>query len=91
MLLFNCQWSYLIFQPQEYGADEFDLQKDALKSGQKVVVVDDLLATGGTLEAAAKLCDMAGASVLAHCVMFELDFLKGRERLSDQVLSLVRY
>ena len=75
---------------KEYGVDEFDMQKDALKPGQKVVVVDDLLATGGTLGAAAKLCDMAKATVIAHCVMFEVDFLKGRERLTHPVVSLVR-
>eukprot|EP00116_Pleurobrachia_bachei_P003906 sb/3464168/ len=57
---------------KEYGVDEFDMQKDALTPGQKVVVVDDLLATGGTLEAAAKLCEMAKATVITHCIMFDM-------------------
>jgi len=77
---------------KEYGADEFDLQKDAFQPGQKIAIVDDLLATGGTLEAAAKLCEMLGGVVSAHVVVFELEFLEGRKRLGDvPVVALVKY
>ena len=77
---------------KEYGADEFDLQKDAFQAGQTVAIVDDLLATGGTLEAAARLTKMLGGVVSAHVVVFELEFLEGRKRLGDtDVISLVKY
>jgi len=77
---------------KEYGFDEFDIQIDALKAGDKAVIVDDLLATGGTLEAAKMLCDKSKAEVMAHCVIFELEFLNGRDKLNDTpVISLVKY
>ena len=55
------------------------------------MLVDDLLATGGTLAAATKLVAMCGAEVMAHSVMFELESLKGRDCLTEPVLSLVQY
>jgi len=76
----------------EYGTDKIEMHVDAVKPGQKVVVVDDLLATGGTLEAAAKLVERAGASVMELACIVELTFLPGRKKLSKyQVHSLVSY
>jgi len=76
----------------EYGTSQLDIHEDALKRGDKVVIVDDLLATGGTAMAAAKLVEMLGARVHAIAFVVELGFLKGRERLRDyEVLSLVTY
>tara|TARA_B100001113_G_scaffold13360_1_gene10305 strand:- start:3 stop:512 length:510 start_codon:yes stop_codon:yes gene_type:complete len=75
----------------EYGTDTIQIQADAIKSGQRVVIVDDLLATGGTLEASVKLCEKVGGEVVGCSVVIELDFLNGRENLSTPCKSLVNY
>ena len=76
----------------EYGESQLDIHVDALERGQRVVIIDDLLATGGTAVATAKLVELLGASVAALAVVVELAFLGGRERLRDyQVFSLLRY
>lgn len=76
----------------EYGVNTLCIHKDALKKGDKVVIVDDLLATGGTALAAAKLVEKAGAEVLGFAFIIELVDLKGRELLKDyDVLSLMDY
>ena len=76
----------------EYGTSQLDIHEDALKRGQKALIVDDLLATGGTANAAAKLVELLGAKVHAMAFVVELEFLKGRDRLRDyDVLSLVTY
>jgi adenine phosphoribosyltransferase len=76
----------------EYGTDTINMHTDALKPGHKVVIIDDLLATGGTLAAAASLVERAGASVAGIGVVVELTFLDGREKLSGYDLcSLVTY
>ena len=76
----------------EYGESQLDIHTDALKRGQSVVIIDDLLATGGTAAAAAELVAMLGASVVAIAVVVELAALGGRERLHGiQTSSLVRY
>ena len=76
----------------EYGTDKVEMHIDAVSPGQKVLLVDDLLATGGTIEACARLLERSGARVLACAFLVELSFLKGRERLKDlNVFSLVRY
>ena len=75
----------------EYGTDKIQIQADAIKSGQRVVIVDDLLATGGTLEASVKLCEKVGGEVVGCSVVIELDFLNGRENLSTPCKSLVNY
>lgn len=75
----------------EYGTDTIQIQADAIKSGQRVVIVDDLLATGGTLEASVKLCEKVGGEVVGCSVVIELDFLNGRENLSAPCKSLVNY
>lgn len=65
----------------EYGSNCVEIQKDCVKPGQRVVILDDLLATGGTLEAAIKLFQDAGADVVGTACMIELTFLEGRKRL----------
>mgnify|MGYP001334436203 FL=1 len=75
----------------EYGTDTIQIQADAIRSGQRVVIVDDLLATGGTLEASVKLCEKVGGEVVGCGVVIELDFLNGRENLSAPCKSLVNY
>lgn len=76
----------------EYGSAELEIHKDALKPGQKVVIIDDLLATGGTMEAIIKLVEKLGGEVVRICFVMELAGLKGRERLKDySVESLVVY
>jgi adenine phosphoribosyltransferase len=76
----------------EYGQAELHVHIDGFKSGARVLLVDDLLATGGTLEAACKLIVQAGAQVLSCCVLVELSGLKGREKLRPhEVFSLIRF
>jgi adenine phosphoribosyltransferase len=76
----------------EYGTSQLDIHEDALKRGQKALIVDDLLATGGTANAAAKLLELLGAEVHGITFVVELAFLNGRERLREyDVLSLVTY
>ncbi|MDH5509307.1 MAG: adenine phosphoribosyltransferase [Nitrospinota bacterium] len=76
----------------EYGTDSMEMHIDAVKPGQNVVVVDDLLATGGTFEAAAKLVERAGATAQELACIVELTFLPGRQKLSRySVHSLVTY
>ncbi len=65
----------------EYGQDEIEVHADALVAGERVVLVDDLIATGGTAEAAVKLLRQLGAEVMAACFVIDLPELKGAERL----------
>jgi adenine phosphoribosyltransferase len=75
----------------EYGTDTIEIQADAISPGQRVVVLDDLLATGGTLNAAISLCRKVGGEVEAAACIIELSFLRGRERLDVPVHSVVAY
>ncbi len=76
----------------EYGSSQLDIHQDALQRGDKVVIIDDVLATGGTAMATAKLVELLGASVSSFAFLIELSFLNGRERLRGyDALSLVRY
>ncbi len=76
----------------EYGSAEIEMHKDAVKPGQKVVLIDDLVATGGTIEAAAKLVEMLGGEVVKMVFVMELAGLKGRERLKKyDVESVICY
>ncbi|MCD2345318.1 adenine phosphoribosyltransferase [Clostridium guangxiense] len=76
----------------EYGKDSLEIHKDAIKPGQKVVIVDDLLATGGTIEAVAKLIEKLGAELVGIEFVIELTDLKGRDKLKNyDVMSLVKY
>lgn len=75
----------------EYGDDRLELHADALQAGQRVVVIDDVLATGGTAAAAARLVERTGASVERFLFLLELGFLAGRSRLGDvPCSSLIR-
>ena len=76
----------------EYGTDTLEIHKDAVRKGQRVIVVDDLLATGGTAKATAQLVESIGGEVAGMAFVVELDFLKGRERLAKyDVMSLLHY
>lgn len=76
----------------EYGQGSLELHKDALSAGDRVVVIDDLLATGGTAAAAGELVQSVGAEVIAYAFVLELDGLEGRARLQPTpVLSLLQF
>ena len=76
----------------EYGVDTLEMHIDGVARGQKVLVVDDLLATGGTADAACKLVELLGGYVSALAFVVELSFLNGRERLQGRdVITLVTY
>ncbi|MEZ5465663.1 MAG: adenine phosphoribosyltransferase [Lysobacteraceae bacterium] len=76
----------------EYGSDSLEVQTDALSPGSRALLVDDVLATGGTLAAAAQLVRDCGAEAVASTVLIELEALKGRERLDGMSLhSVLRY
>ena len=73
----------------EYGSAEVEMHKDAIKPGQKVVLVDDLIATGGTIEACAKMIEMLGGEVVKIIFLMELAGLKGRDKLQKYDLASV--
>ena len=76
----------------EYGSNTLEIHEDAIKKGQRVIIVDDLLATGGTAEATAKLATLLGAEIAGLGFVVELDFLKGRDKLKQyDVFSLLHY
>jgi len=76
----------------EYGTDTLEMHEDAIKKGQRVLLVDDLLATGGTISAVTEMCERVGAVIVGLSFMIELDFLNGRERLKGRrINSIVRY
>ena len=76
----------------EYGSAEIEIHKDAIKPGQKVVIIDDLIATGGTIEASLKLIESLGGEVVKIVFLMELAGLKGRERLKGyDVQSVLCY
>jgi adenine phosphoribosyltransferase len=76
----------------EYGTDRIQMHADAVKPGQRVLLVDDVIATGGTMEAAAKLVEEAGGTVAGMAFLIELAFLKPRERLAGRDLfALITY
>jgi adenine phosphoribosyltransferase len=76
----------------EYGTNALELQSDAFKGGSRVLIHDDVLATGGTSKAMAKLVEQLGGEVVGMAFIIELDFLKGREQIADyDVFSLIHY
>ncbi len=75
----------------EYGTDRLEIQADAIPPGARVVLVDDLLATGGTMQAAVQLLQQAGAHVPAAAALIELTFLGGRARIGVPFEALVAY
>jgi len=77
----------------EYGTDTLEIHADAVQSGTKVLMVDDLLATGGTMKACCDLIDMLGGEIVGVTVLIELGSLRGRDRLKpyDHVHSVINY
>ena len=76
----------------EYGTNTLEIHKDAIQKGQRVLIVDDLLATGGTAEATAKLAEALGGRIAGLGFVVELEFLKGRDKLKGyDVMSLLKY
>ena len=84
----TAKWTYEL----EYGTDTLEIHKDAIRPGQRVIIVDDLLATGGTANATVQLAKSLGADIAGLGFVVELDFLKGREKLAGyDVFSLLHY
>ena len=76
----------------EYGKNEVHIHADSIKSGENVVIIDDLLATGGTVEATIQLVEQLGGKVVGIAFLIELEALKGREKLKDyNVYSVLTY
>jgi len=76
----------------EYGSNTLQIHRDAIQKGQRVLIVDDLLATGGTAEATAKLAESLGATIAGLGFVVELSFLNGRGKLKNyDVMSLLHY
>lgn len=76
----------------EYGENSLEIHKDAIRPGQRVLIVDDILATGGTVSATAELVRRLGGRIIGYAFLAELDALKGRTKLGDApVVSLVHY
>ncbi len=76
----------------EYGTDKLEIHTDAVKSGQRVLIVDDLLATGGTIQATCKLVEKLGGEVAGILVMIELRFLNGRDKIKEyDLFTLLKY
>ncbi len=76
----------------EYGTNEIHMHKDSIKPGQNVLIVDDLLATGGTVDATVSLIEEMGGNVVGIAFLIELEFLKGRDVLKDyDVFTVLKY
>jgi len=76
----------------EYGSNTIEIHVDAVESGEKVLIIDDLLATGGTAAAAQELLSQAGANLVGLLIVIELSFLNGREKLNGiPVETLITY
>lgn len=76
----------------EYGKATIEMHKDSIKPGQKVVIIDDLIATGGTIEAIIKLVEQLGGEVAGICFLMELQGLNGRDKLDGyRVESVIKY
>ncbi|KAH8726155.1 phosphoribosyltransferase-like protein [Phaeosphaeriaceae sp. PMI808] len=74
---------------KEYGSDFFQMQADGVSAGQKVLIVDDIIATGGSASAAGTLVKKLGGSIMGYVFILELDFLKGRDKLDAPVYTLL--
>jgi adenine phosphoribosyltransferase len=84
--------TYRVEYELEYGSNALEIHRDAIERGQRVLIVDDLLATGGTAVATAKLVSSLGGEIAGMAFVVELDFLKGREKLGAyEVFSLLHY
>ena len=77
---------------KEYGKDSFEVHEDAIQKGENVLIVDDLLATGGTVSATIELVEKLGGNVVGCCFLIELTFLGGQEKIKNyDVFSLIQY
>lgn len=85
--------TYQMTYDLEYGSDCLEIHQDAITPGQRVLIIDDVLATGGTMGAALRLADKLGADVLGVSVLIELTFLNGREKLHpyDRINAVLKY
>lgn len=84
--------TYQVEYDLEYGSNKLEIHRDAFTPGARVVIIDDLLATGGTVAAACQLVEMAGATIEETAFLIELTFLNGRERLAKYpVFSMIQY
>jgi adenine phosphoribosyltransferase len=76
----------------EYSKDAFEVHEDSIEKGENVLIVDDLLATGGTMRAAARLVERLGGNIIGIAILIELGFLKGRKKLKGyDIFTLVNY
>ncbi len=75
----------------EYGLDQLEIHQDAINPGQKVVIADDLLATGGTMNAVVELVEKLQGEIVECACLVELEFLKGREKIQQPVFSLIQF
>jgi adenine phosphoribosyltransferase len=76
----------------EYATNTIEMKEDAIQKGQKILIVDDVLATGGTMEATCKIVEKLGGEIIGISFLIELDFLKGREKFKNyKVESLIHY
>ncbi|MBU3830841.1 MAG: adenine phosphoribosyltransferase [Candidatus Ureaplasma intestinipullorum] len=83
--------TYSVSYNLEYGSSSIEIHKGDIKPGQRVLIIDDLLATGGTVEAIEKLVKMSDGVVAGSAYLIELESLKGREKLSGSVFSILKY
>jgi adenine phosphoribosyltransferase len=83
---------YSVEYALEYGTDRIEMHRDAIQAGQRIIIIDDLIATGGTASAAAQLVNLAGGTLVGFGFVIELSFLHGRQHLPDvPVVSLITY
>ena len=75
----------------EYGKNELHMHRDGIKPGQRVLIVDDLLATGGTIDATIKIVEDLGGIVVGCTFLIELEDLKGRDKIDHDILTLIKY
>ncbi|GMM30728.1 adenine phosphoribosyltransferase [Martiniozyma asiatica (nom. inval.)] len=81
---------YKVGYTKEYGEDFFEIQKESIPEGANVLIVDDILATGGSAGAAGKLIQLCKGNILGFCFVMELDFLKGRDTLPASTFTLLK-
>lgn len=83
---------YRVEYELEYGTDSLEIHQDAIRPGQRVLIVDDLIATGGTAKAVASMVEKMGGTVIGLAFLVELEFLHGRDKLTNhEVISILRY
>jgi adenine phosphoribosyltransferase len=84
--------AYSVEYALEYGTDRLEMHKDAIEPGKRVLIVDDVIATGGTAAATAKLIELSGGELVGFAFLSELTFLEGRKNLPDvPIVSLIEY